>query len=148
MLPRAVRCSMHRIQAQQPVSHAHYNTLCNTLQHTLQHSAAHRNTLLLPLRGMASNPFFNHTNILEQTAAHCNILQHTLQRSATLCNALQHTTTTGTWHTQQPLFHAHQHIGTDCRTLQNIAAHCITLQHAAQRRTTLHHAAPRCTTLH
>ena len=58
---------------------------------------------------------------MQQTAAHCNALQHT----ATHCNT--------------------QHAATHCNTLQHTATHCNTLQRTATRNT-LQHTATHCST--
>ena len=75
---------------------------------------------------------------MENTALHCNTLQHTakhrttLHHTAPLCNTLQHTATHCT-----TLHHATPH----CPTLHYIDTHCTTLQHTATPRTTLQHPA-------
>ena len=108
-----------------------------------------------------------------QTATHCNMLQHTAIRCMTLqsmvrdddvplpktrpsklhCNTLQHVATR---------YNALQHTIFDddvllpktksskplCNTLQHTATHCNTLQHTAPHYNTLHHTAPHCITLH
>jgi len=80
-----------------------------------------------------------HCNTLQHTAPHCTTLQHTATHCATLqhtaphCNTLQHTA-----------IHVNtlQHTATYCYTLQHFAAHCSALQNTTTRCNTLQHTAP------
>jgi len=100
--------------------------------------------------------WFNETlyNTLQQTATHCDTLQHTATswrkyvdtyvqgHSCSFydshCDTLQHTVT-----------HCNtlQHSAIHCNTLQHTATHCNTLQHTATHCNTAQHTATHCNTL-
>jgi len=111
------------------------SALCNTLQYfatncnTLQHTATHCRAMLVGAssRCMTCIVWLHITR--QNTATHCNILQHT----ATHCNLLQHTAKTcyqssSSLGALQPFC---GHMSTHCNTLQHTATHCNTLQYGA-----------------